>query len=95
MSSCIICKLAPGSFVFLAGKSLAGLAEQRTGGGRVSGVLARRRRGRCGEKEGAKSYLGVCLLGSGKPDLGVVGGVGGQGGEVCGGGGVPVAGVGR
>ena len=47
------------------------------------------------KKEGAKSYLGVCLLGSGKPDLGVAGGVGGRGGEVCGGGGVPVAVRGR
>ena len=34
-------------------------------------------------------------MGSGKPDLGVAGGVGGRGGEVCGGGGVPVAFWGR
>ena len=47
------------------------------------------------KKEGAKSYLGVCLLGSGKPDLGVAGGIGRRGGEVCGEGGVPVAVCGR
>ena len=47
------------------------------------------------QHEEAKRYLGVCLLGSGKPDLGVAGGVGGRGGEVCGGGGVPVAFWGR
>ena len=40
----------PGKFWGLANRSLAGLVEQRRGGGRISGVLARRRRGRLGGK---------------------------------------------
>ena len=39
-----------GKFWGLANRSLAGLVEQRRGGGRISGMLARRRRGRCGGK---------------------------------------------